>query len=138
MIMAGESFQSHQSRIAMCEFCLQHGEGKQWYLQMKNYSRELLHAGLTTEQKEAVGFNGRHEWMDDFIKGFVVPASGTKFPEVSPSGDDASARPANPRSKEQILAQRKIEHFGQVIPIEDVEKVLGMVDSITRMPYGCR
>ncbi len=31
----------------MCEFCIQHGEGKQWYLQMKNYSNELLHAPLT-------------------------------------------------------------------------------------------
>jgi hypothetical protein len=26
----------------MCEFCAEHGEGKQWYLSMKNYSRELL------------------------------------------------------------------------------------------------
>lgn len=26
----------------MCEFCLQHGEGKKWYLQVKNYSDDLL------------------------------------------------------------------------------------------------
>jgi hypothetical protein len=25
----------------MCEFCVQHGEGKEWYLEMRNYSREL-------------------------------------------------------------------------------------------------
>ena len=25
----------------MCEFCVQHGEGKKWYLQAKNYSEEL-------------------------------------------------------------------------------------------------
>ena len=25
----------------MCEFCSQHGEGKKWYLTMRNYSREL-------------------------------------------------------------------------------------------------
>ncbi len=42
------------------------------------------------------------------------------------------------RSEEEILARRKVEHFGQVIPIEDVEKVIDMVDSITRMPCGCR
>ncbi|OGO60992.1 MAG: hypothetical protein A2032_01990 [Chloroflexi bacterium RBG_19FT_COMBO_49_13] len=41
-------------------------------------------------------------------------------------------------SKGQILTRRKVEHFGQVIPIEDAEKVLGMVDSITRIPCGCR
>ena len=26
----------------MCEFCLQHGEGKKWYLQAKNYADDLL------------------------------------------------------------------------------------------------
>ena len=26
----------------MCEFCHQHGEGKKWYLQAKNYSDDLL------------------------------------------------------------------------------------------------
>ncbi len=31
-----------------------------------------------------------------------------------------------------------VEHFGQVLPIEDCEKVIDMVDSITRMPCGCR
>lgn len=25
----------------MCEFCKEHGEGKKWYLQAKNYRREL-------------------------------------------------------------------------------------------------
>ena len=26
----------------MCEFCIQHGDGKKWYLQAKNYSQDLL------------------------------------------------------------------------------------------------
>jgi len=26
----------------MCEFCLKHGEGKKWYLQVSNYSDDLL------------------------------------------------------------------------------------------------
>ncbi|MEW6531206.1 MAG: hypothetical protein AB1473_10240 [Thermodesulfobacteriota bacterium] len=29
----------------MCEFCHEHGEGKKWYLEMKNYSRELVAQG---------------------------------------------------------------------------------------------
>ena len=41
-------------------------------------------------------------------------------------------------SEDEIVAQRKVEHFGQVLPIEDVERVIDMVDSITRMPCGCR
>lgn len=30
----------------MCEFCTKHGEGKKWYLEMKNYAGELLHEQL--------------------------------------------------------------------------------------------
>jgi hypothetical protein len=26
----------------MCDFCIQHGEGKKWYLQAKNYGEDLL------------------------------------------------------------------------------------------------
>lgn len=122
----------------MCEFCIQHGEGKQWYLQMKNYSNELLHTPLTPEQKEVVGYGIRQEWLDDFVKWTIIPASGGKPPEDPHSDAGTSEEPAAPPSEEQILTQRKIEHFGQVIPIEDVEKVLGIVDSITRMPCGCR
>jgi NAD-dependent dihydropyrimidine dehydrogenase PreA subunit len=122
----------------MCEFCIQHGEGKQWYLQMKNYSAELLNAPLTNEQKKAVGFNYRREWVADFIKWFVMPAYAGNPPEQSAS-DIQQTNKTNPTpSEDQILIQRKIEHFGQVVPIEDVEKVFGLVDSITRMPCGCR
>jgi ferredoxin len=38
----------------------------------------------------------------------------------------------------QSLADEKIEHYGQILPIEDVERVVDMVDSITRLPCGCR
>lgn len=33
----------------MCEFCVQHGEGKKWYLLMKNYSEELFHQKKSDE-----------------------------------------------------------------------------------------
>jgi hypothetical protein len=42
----------------MCEFCTQHGEGKKWYLNMENYSRDLF------EQ------DGRREYMTHFINTF--------------------------------------------------------------------
>jgi NAD-dependent dihydropyrimidine dehydrogenase PreA subunit len=124
----------------MCEFCMKHGEGKQWYLQMKNYSDELLHAPLTPEQKEVVGFGTRYDWMGTFVKSFVVPAYRGKFPEEPSSQNETSASeaPHMPRSEEQALIQNKIEHFGQVIPIEDVEKIFTLANSITRIPCGCR
>jgi ferredoxin len=124
----------------MCEFCTQHGEGKQWYLQMKNYSNELLHAPLTPVQKEAVGFDTRQEYIYNYIRWTIVPAYSGKYTEDSQSQDGTSTNkaPSIPPSEEQILAQRKIESFGQVVPIEDAKRVLSMVNSITRMPCGCR
>ncbi|OGN94064.1 MAG: hypothetical protein A2Y88_12730 [Chloroflexi bacterium RBG_13_48_10] len=122
----------------MCEFCIQHGEGKQWYLQMKNYSNELLHTPLTPQEKEIVGYTTRREWMDGFVKSSVIPASiGQEPEEIQPVGETQDI-PATPPSVEQILLHRKIEHFGQVVPIEDAEQVLTMTSSITRLPCGCR
>jgi len=124
----------------MCEFCIQHGEGKQWYLQMKNYSQEILNTALSGEETEAVGFKTRREWVHNFTKWFVVPAYRGRYPEP-PKPKDGPFNEVEydaPPTREQILAHGKIEHFGQVVPIEDVEKILGMTDSITRMPCGCR
>ena len=45
----------------MCEFCTEHGEGKKWYLQMKNYSDALLHEGLSSAQQDIVGATTRFE-----------------------------------------------------------------------------
>lgn len=124
----------------MCEFCTEHGEGKQWYLQMKNYSKELLYEQLSSTQKDLVGAATRFEWNNLFWESFVMPGITGKFKtqeqsqEPPPAGAASLAQPA----EAEIMAQRKIEHFGQVIPIEDVEKVIDMVDSITRMPCGCR
>jgi len=120
----------------MCEFCTQHGEGKQWYLQMKNYSQELLHAPLTAEQKEVVGFEYRFDWLNDFVRWFTYPAypGAPQMKKDSAPGIPPEVKP----TAEQRLRWRQVEHFGQVIPVEDVEKVFGMADSIVRMPCGCR
>jgi ferredoxin len=107
---------------------------------MKNYSNELLHTPLTVEQKEAIGFNSRYDWLDDFARWFTLIAYQGKSPEEPQSSESTSTveKPAVQLSEAQILARRKIEHFGQVIPIEDVEKIFEGVSSITRMPCGCR
>ncbi len=124
----------------MCEFCIQHGEGMQWYLQMKNYSNELLHAPITSEQKEAIGFDTRLKWVENFVKLFTVPAYKGNYPHKSGTVDELSTGdiPSRKLSEEEILRNSKIEHFGQVVPIEDVERIFSLADSITRMPCGCR
>lgn len=119
----------------MCEFCTEHGEGKTWYLQMKNYSDELLYQDLTASQKSRVKAATRYEWANHFWEFFILPAiTGNTCPEV-----DNQVLGSSPQaSEEEIMAQRKLEHFGQVLPIEDVERVIDMASSITRMPCGCR
>ncbi len=121
----------------MCEFCTQHGEGKQWYLQMKNYSQELLHAPLTDTQKEITGFGTRLEWRDDDYKNTVIPAGGISLP-ADESASETSGDPTITYPEEQIVARRKVASYGQVVPIEDVEKILQMAHSITRLPCACR
>ncbi len=111
----------------MCEFCTKHGEGKKWYLEMKNYADDLLHEQLSAKQAQSTGSETRLEWANRFWQGFVMPAVTGVMPA-------AEAAPFAAQSPEE----GKIEHYGQVLPIEDVEQVLGMVDSITRMPCGCR
>jgi ferredoxin len=124
----------------MCEFCTQHGEGKKWYLQMKNYADVLLHEELNAAQQDVVEATTRFEWNNRFWKEFVMPAIGgmPKPPEATQDTGSAGASPQVQPSEDAIVARRKIEHFGQVLPVEDVEKVIDLVDSITRMPCGCR
>jgi len=124
----------------MCEFCTEHGEGKKWYLQMKNYSDVLLHEQLSSSQRDPVEFLTRAEWLDSLLEDFVMPAVGnvSKVRDESQGAPPAAEPPTVELSEDEILARRKIVHFGQVLPIEDVEAVIDMVDSITRIPCGCR
>ena len=111
----------------MCEFCTKHGEGKKWYLQMRNYADELLHEPLSASEQQITSAKTRLEWANRFWRGFVMPAITGSTP-VTEAATFAAQSPED----------AKVEHCGQVLPIEDVERVFDMVDSITRMPCGCR
>ena len=124
----------------MCEFCTKHGEGKKWYLQMQNYSQELLDEELSREQAEMVDAATRLDWNRRFMEEFVFPAVPGMATALlqSETAEPESDAPPEPLGRDQFLARRQVEHFGQVLPIEDVEQVLDIADSITRMPCGCR
>ncbi len=123
----------------MCEFCTKHGEGKKWYLEMKNYSEELFHAPLTPRQKKIVGTTTRIEWVDRFMSEFVMPAVSENEKKRSANDSGEAALPPTRRPREHDLVRAaQVIHFGQVLPIEDVEAVIDMVDSITRLACGCR
>ncbi len=106
----------------MCEFCIQHGEGKKWYLEMRNYSRELW------AQK------GREEFMIDY---------GARFEERYTKRvallDMLVNKPVVGRFiRRMAIRNQKAEHWGQVVPIEDLEQIVDLQDSVTRFPCVCR
>ncbi|MFB3895396.1 MAG: 4Fe-4S binding protein [bacterium] len=106
----------------MCEFCHQHGEGKKWYLTMKNYSQELL------------AQDGRQEFNAQFLKNIeeLVVKSLAKL-------DQWSIHPLLYRYLQPyVLRIQKRDHFGQIVPIEDVDRIIDMQDSIVRLPCVCR
>ena len=106
----------------MCDFCLQHGEGKKWYLQAKNYAEDLL--SDARRRRFIVDFFGRPERL---------------------GGDSAKL---GRLSRAQGFVQRVVRglvtwrmrkwHFGQVVPLEDVREIFGFVSSIVRVPCVCR
>ena len=84
----------------MCQFCVQHGEGKKWYLAMKNYSHELLHAELSASQQEIIGATTRVEAAVHVFEDLIIPAiTGVPKPE------SASAK-TRPRATERRGTRR--------------------------------
>ena len=105
----------------MCEFCTQHGEGKKWYLTMENYSIELLDQ------------NDRRKYAAEFLNGFH-----TRVPESMKQLDQIRRTPLMNLARPILTHNQKQDHYGQVVPMEDVEKIFDMVQGAVRLPCVCR
>lgn len=107
----------------MCEFCVKHGEGEKWYLQAKNYSEDLL-ADLK-----------RRKMIEGFGKMSVA-----QIREQVGQADKLHRLPAFIRRAitRRISKKMKKQHYGQVVPIEEIERILGFVNSIVRVGCVCR
>jgi len=106
----------------MCEFCVKHGEGKKWYLQARNYGLDLA-SDLRRQRFIADFFNRPDRLKQDF---------GTL--------DKLDRAPRVVRSlvRGWVTRTMKKRHFGQVLPLEDVREVMGIVNSVVRVPCICR
>ena len=106
----------------MCEFCLKHGEGKKWYLRAKNYSDDLL-SDIRRRK---------------FIESFLTETESLK--KGLERFEKLQKAPNLIRAIVRRLISRKMKkvHFGQVVPIEDIEQIFGFVNSIVRVACLCR
>ena len=111
----------------MCEFCHQHGEGRKWYLNARNYAEDLLSDAR------------RRRFLDQFNN-----APPEKLFSVFEGFDSHMDRLNQmPGIVRRLLSWRatnrqKKNHYGQVVPIEDVERIFEFVNSLVRINCICR
>ena len=106
----------------MCEFCHKHGEGKKWYLRAENYSEDLL-----SDVR-------RRKFIEEFMSGPERLAADLESVEKL---DRAPALVRRAVAWAVSNRQKKV-HYGQVVPIEDLERILGFVNTVVRLPCVCR
>jgi len=107
----------------MCEFCLEHGEGRKWYLEAKNYGLDLLSDAKKREAFQK--FAGK------------APASGAHFHQQMEKLEKAPSFVRRMMRWKTVRTMKKV-HYGQVVPIEDIERIFGFVSSIVRTSCLCR
>jgi Pyruvate/2-oxoacid:ferredoxin oxidoreductase delta subunit len=107
----------------MCQFCVEHGEGKRWYLNAKNYAYDL-----ESDVKRR-----------DYVVHFVSDFADTRENAIRWM-ERLNRLPAPLEKSAKAAASRHMRprHFGQPVPIEECEQILGLATSITAIPCICR
>ncbi len=107
----------------MCQFCVQHGDGKAWYLQAETYAYDL-----ESDLK-------RREYFNHFV---------TDFPQTKQRALVNLARlelqpaPLRDLGRARATATMMKKHFGQPVPIEECEAIFDICTSVVRVPCPCR
>lgn len=106
----------------MCEFCLKHGEGEKWYLQAKNYSDDLL------------SDIRRRKYIEEFVSHPEALAGSAHYLDLL----SKLPRPIRDLASRIFTWKMKKNHFGQVVPIEDIKQIFAFTNSIVRVACVCR
>lgn len=106
----------------MCEFCVQHGEGKKWYLQAKNYDRELINEEMKRRRA------GMLERLEENAVNMIIERDKEIASDFTSYRNNLISR----------VEEQKKENWGQIVPIEDAEKMLDMSTGIVRISCICR
>lgn len=108
----------------MCEFCVSHGEGKKWYENMKNYSREVFHEVNSEDSLRKYLSRFYHSLTVDVRRAY---AWRKRLPHIY----SLLVYPL-------VTRRMKKTHFGQIVPLEDVELLLNNFSTLVRLPCICR
>jgi len=107
----------------VCQFCVEHGEGKRWYLAAQNYAYDL-----ESDVR-------RREYVVGFIKGFEdMRAAAVTAGNLLNRLPGPVAR----LGKHAITRHQQKNHFGQPLSLQDCEAVFTTATSITAIPCICR
>lgn len=107
----------------MCEFCTKHGEGKIWYKNASNYAADLL-SDLRRRK---------------YIENFLTTAFSEGFQTIGRLETIYKKKGKLPQAvTDALVSKAKDEHFGQVLPIEEISSVVSKAASVVRMPCACR
>ena len=107
----------------MCDFCTKHGEGEIWYKNAANYANDLL-SDL-----------GRRRYIENFL----TSAFSDGFRTLGRLETIYRKKGRLPEGvKAAMVAKAKAEHFGQVLPIEEISEVVSRARTVVRMPCACR
>lgn len=106
----------------MCQFCMQHGAGKKWYLSAQNYSEKLALS------------EGRESFIDNFFKNYE-----RNYPRSIHLIDRAIKVPFI-----KDIAETKVKnyftekHAGQVVSIEDAISICNIPGRVSVIDCPCQ
>jgi ferredoxin len=107
----------------MCEFCTKHGDGQVWYKNAANYSNDLL----SDLRRRA------------FIAAFLEATFKSGFDTLGRLETIYRKKGRLPGViKNEMEGRAQREHYGQVLPIEEIRELVLKADTIVRMPCACR
>lgn len=107
----------------MCEFCTKHGDGQIWYRNAANYSQDLL-----SDLK-------RRSFIDNFLESTFHEGYAT-LGRLEALFRKKGQIPG--RIKRAMEDRARDEHFGQVLPIEEIRDIVLRARTVVRMPCACR
>lgn len=107
----------------MCEFCTKHGDGQVWFKNAKNYAEDLM-ADLE-----------RRKYLSEFFE-TTMQEGIVSIGRLESIYKKRGRLPDRVVSK--MIEQSKIDHFGQVVTMEDVTEIVKNAATIVRLPCACR